>query len=340
MTIHQLPSGNYNARVRINGKIRSFTADSEDEVKWLVREAKNAQNRKETAGITVQEAVRNFINSRRNIVSPTTAASYEKWARDRFKCLRPIPVGKITEQILQDAVNNECGLTTYKGKPIAPKTVINAYGLYHSAITRARADDFRPDITLPKLVKTYKQLPAPSEIMQAVRGTDIELPVLLAMWMSLTASEIRGIKVSSIRDGVLYIEESIVTVDGKSVSKQAAKEYDRNRKNRIPKHIMELIEKTPAWKAGEGYIEPRTGNALYKRFNRVLSEAKLPAMRFHELRHEFASVALMLGIPQKYIMEKGGWQTPHVLESVYQHTFTSEMDIVTDKIDQYFEQFL
>lgn len=340
MKINQLPSGSYNARVRINGKIRSFTASSEEEVYWAVKEAKMLKNRKESVGISVAEAVQNFINSRRNIVSPTTTASYEKWARDRFKCLHQIPVGNITQQILQDAVNNECGLTTYKGKPISPKTVINAYGLYHSAITRARTDNFHPNVTLPKLVKTYKQLPSPADIMKTVHGTDIELPVLLAMWMSLTESEIRGIKVSSIRDGVLYIEESIVTVDGKSVSKSAAKEYDRNRKNKIPAYIMGLIEQTDAWKNGSGYIEPRTGNALYKRFNRVLEDAGLPHMPFHQLRHEFASVALLLNIPQKYIMEKGGWKTNRILESVYQHTFSSEMDIATNKIDDYFSKLL
>lgn len=340
MKISKLPSGNFNARVRIDGKICSFTAPSEDEVKYLVRDAKYAKKRKESSGITVAEAVKLYINSRRNILSVTTIESYEKWAKDRFLCLHNIPINNITEQILQDAVNTECGLITYKGKPIAPKTVINSYGLYHSAITRYRSDDFRPNVTLPRIVKTYKQLPSPQEIINAVHGTDIELPVLLALWMSLTESEIRGIKVSSIRDGVLYIEESVVTVGGKSVSKSAAKEYDRNRKNRIPQYIMTLIENTPAWKNGEGYIETRTGTALYKRFNRVLDDAGLPQMPFHYLRHEFASIALKLNIPQKYIMEKGGWSTPHIMESVYQHTFTSEMDHVTNQLDCYFENLL
>jgi integrase len=341
MKINKLPSGNYNARVRINGKICSFTAESERKVERLVREAYNTQKRRETSGMTVEEAVRNFIESRRHVASPSTIASYEKWLKDRFIDLHSIPVGKVTSLVLQDAIDAECAKKTYKGEKIAPKTVINAYGMYRSAIARAVGDEyFNPKVRLPKEVKKYKDLPTPKEVIEAVKGSDIELPVLLAMWMSLTESEIRGIKVSSIRDGVLYIEEAVVQINGVPVHKEAAKAYDRNRKNRIPPYIMKLIEKTDAWKAGEGYIETRSGNALYKRFQRVLADKDVKPMRFHELRHLFASVGLQLGIPEKYLMEKGGWSTPHIMRSVYQHTFTSEMDYFTSQIDNYFESLI
>ena len=45
---------------------------------------------------------------------------------------------------------------------------------------------------------------------------------------------------------------------------------------------------------------------------------------------------VMLGIQEKYAMERGGWSTPHVLQSVYQHTFSSEREAVDKKIDDYF----
>lgn len=339
MKINQLPSGNYNARVRINGEIRSFTASSPRKVERLVDAAKQAQTRRELVGITMDDAVKRYIDSRRHTISPSTISSYDKWYRERFQTLHSIPISLVTNQILQEAIDQECSLTTYTGRPIAPKTVINAFGLYRSAILWLRPD-FRVDVVLPRTVKTYKDLPSPGDVISAVRGTDIELPVLLAMWMSLTESEIRGIKVSSIRGGVLYVEEAVVQIDGMPVHKQAAKAFDRNRKNRIPDYIMKLIEQTDAWKTGEGYIETRTGNALYKRFQRVLEKAGIKPMRFHELRHLFASIGLQLGIPEKYLMEKGGWSTPHVMRSVYQHTFTSEMDRMTEMLDSYFQGLL
>lgn len=63
-------------------------------------------------------------------------------------------------------------------------------------------------------------------------------------------------------------------------------------------------------------------------------------MTFHDLRHLSASVMLMLNIPDKYAMERGGWSTPSTLKAVYQHTFSEERKIVDKKIDAYFNEIL
>lgn len=56
-----------------------------------------------------------------------------------------------------------------------------------------------------------------------------------------------------------------------------------------------------------------------KNLRRILDERGLQ-LSFHDLRHLSASVMLMLGVPEKYAMERGGWKTPHVMKAVYQHT--------------------
>ena len=53
-----------------------------------------------------------------------------------------------------------------------------------------------------------------------------------------------------------------------------------------------------------------------------------------------ASIMLALGIPDKYAMERGGWSSPAVLKSVYQHTFSAERKAADDKIDDYFNGIL
>ena len=57
---------------------------------------------------------------------------------------------------------------------------------------------------------------------------------------------------------------------------------------------------------------------------------------FHDLRHLNASVMLMLGVPDKYAMEHGGWSTDCILKNVYQQTFSSERKKVDKIIDGYF----
>ncbi|MCR5706838.1 MAG: site-specific integrase, partial [Ruminococcus sp.] len=56
----------------------------------------------------------------------------------------------------------------------------------------------------------------------------------------------------------------------------------------------------------------------------------------HDLRHLNASIMLMLGVPDKYAMERGGWSTDNVLKSVYQQTFSSERRKIDKMIDGYF----
>lgn len=103
---------------------------------------------------------------------------------------------------------------------------------------------------------------------------------------------------------------------------------------------MRLIEQTPAWKEGKGYLELRSGKAVTNRFQRVIKNAGLPHMRFHDLRHLNASVMVALGVPDLYAMERGGWKTKSTLNRVYQHTLSAERQAVDQKIDQYFEGLL
>ena len=58
------------------------------------------------------------------------------------------------------------------------------------------------------------------------------------------------------------------------------------------------------------------------------------------LRHLNASVMLMLGIPDKYAMERGGWSSNRVLKAVYQHTFSEERKLVDARIDGFFNDLL
>ena len=205
-----------------------------------------------------------------------------------------------------------------------------------SAVALARPD-LALRVTLPKPVKTFRDLPEPDAVIAKVKGTDIELPALLSMWLSLTASEIRGIKVSSIQNGILTIDESVVQVNGVAVHKKAAKAFDRNRRIRVPDYIMELIKKTDAWKNGEGYIETRSGKALSSRFNRVTKGM----MRFHDLRHLFASVGSeILKISERTLMDIGGWSTPSTMKKVYTHSFEQDRFAEQKKIDQYWENLL
>ena len=131
------------------------------------------------------------------------------------------------------------------------------------------------------------------------------------------------------------MQNTIITVEGQHIEKRQTKTVESTRQIKLPTRIIRLIAALPE---DQIYITPLSGQALYKRFIKLLDAKGVQPMTFHELRHLNASVMLALGIPDKYAMERGGWSSPNIMKSVYQHTFSKEREKADELIDNYFEQ--
>ena len=58
----------------------------------------------------------------------------------------------------------------------------------------------------------------------------------------------------------------------------------------------------------------------------ILPQIPLPEIRLHDLRHYSASILHAIGIPDQYIMSRGGWKTDNVMKRVYRDTL-SDVDL-------------
>lgn len=241
----------------------------------------------------------------------------------------------LDQKTVQQAFNEEAKRTTKHGKTVSPKTLRNAHGLLAAAISLAGCD-LTLNTTLPAKRKTDKEILPFNKIFEAVRGTESELPVLLACWLSLSMSEVRGIKYEAIKGNTLKIEYSVIDM-GTRIEKDYMKTYTRARTLNIPPYLMGLIKATDAWKNKNGFLIPSCADVVLKRFQRELKKHGLPSMRFHDLRHLNASTMLALGIPDKYAMERGGWSSDYTMKSVYQHTMNNERQAINARIDEYFQ---
>ena len=267
-------------------------------------------------------------------MAPSTIEGYENKRRNSFKSLMDLPCKKLTPEIVQAAISAEKTRISYKSKAaMSSKTVKNAYALIESALKMQNIT--LPDVTLPEETKRIVGLPEASEVLAAIVGTKSELPALLAMWLSLSMSEVRGIQVDAIKDGYLTIKESRIRVGGVDMKKNCCKEFERTRKLQIPDRIMRLIEETEAWKNQSGYIVPESGKVIWQNFTNALKKAGVQHMRFHDLRHMNASIMTYLNIPERYAMERGGWKRPDTLRKVYQHTFSKERVQVDNSVDEF-----
>lgn len=160
----------------------------------------------------------------------------------------------------------------------APKTVINAHGLISATIS-AYYPQLVYKVTLPKKQKRFRDLPSAEEIIRIFKGTDMELLVLLGMWQGFRASEIRGLRKSDFRDGVLTINRVIVTVRGEHIEKSDAKTVNSRRRLRVPAIIQQMVDELPG-----DYITTRSGGAISKAFKRKINAAGYEDVTFHVLR--------------------------------------------------------
>ncbi|MBQ9081996.1 MAG: site-specific integrase [Clostridia bacterium] len=330
-TAKKLPSGQWRVLLYVGKddegkrKYKSFTAPTKKEAEYMAAEY-NISEKKPTipVNMTVGQLIDQYIESKSNILSPTSIQGYRQIRRMRLQPLMDKVATKLLAADVQDAINTDA-------KRLSPKSIADAYGLFVSAL---RAQSIRADwrITLPKRQKKFREMPTPETIFQLVHGTDIELPCLLAMWLGLRMSEVRGIKHGDIRNEILTIHSTIVDVDGVAIEKDATKTYDSTRRLRVPQYILNLIAPGPA----DDHVVQLSGQAIYKRFIRLQEAAEMEPIRFHDLRHLNASVMVALNIPDRYAMERGGWSTNKTLQSVYQHTFSIERQRVDDIVDNYF----
>ena len=69
----------------------------------------------------------------------------------------------------------------------------------------------------------------------------------------------------------------------------------------------------------DGDGEPVHPHAVYEAFRRIVHNAGIPTMRFHDLRHTHGSLLIKEGVPVKVVSERlGHAHIAHTLET-YQH---------------------
>jgi len=78
-------------------------------------------------------------------------------------------------------------------------------------------------------------------------------------------------------------------------------------------------------------IEPRNVNRL---FDRPLSDAKLPHMRIHDLRHGYATWLLREEVDLKRISELLGHSTIAITADIYAHVDREQKQNATDRLDR------
>lgn len=329
----KLPSGSWRCQVMVNGR-RVSVVDQDPAVahaKALALKAGLLQKEKPVQSMTVGETIDRYIESKDGVLSPATIRGYKKIRKNDLQELMGVKLPELRQERVQRAVNQ-------MAKEKSPKSVRNAHGLLSAALSMYYPD-FVLRTTMPQ--KTHHEIEIPdmdeiSALLQASAGTKMEVPLLLAVWLGLRESEIRGLTWDCIEGDYLHVKQAIVDGENGPVLK-GTKTYSGDRRIRLPEHIKEVLEKQP--KTGR-HIVTLSGHAMYNRLSRMSEKLGLPHRRFHDLRHTAASVAMSLGVPNTYTQKRMGHATDHMLKTVYLHTMRSKEDEYADKIDKTYNDLL
>lgn len=328
----QLPSGAWTCRVRVGGQDISVTRPTKAEAQAEAMAVKHGLKAPDTPRVTMTlaEAYAAYLTSREGVLSPSTVAGYKRLERNTFQRLMPMQLSAITPELIQ----REISAMTKSNK--SPKYIANAEGLLSSVLKQAMPGK-QFNLRLPPKRKPNLRQPDDKEvgaIMAAFRGSAVELPVLMALWMGMRLSEILGARHEDIDGGKLHICRAIVLDENNQpVEKDSAKTYAGDRWVSVPGYIAQLIAATGR---DSGPLVTFSGAAIYKRFVRTLDQAGIPRCRFHDLRHINAAVMVRLGVDSKYAQERNGWASDRMYKQVYAYAMSDEMAAINESIDGYF----
>ena len=237
-------------------------------------------------------------------------------------------------------------------RKVKPNTVIHYHAIIHSALKYAVKTDMLVQNVADKVDRPKKNSFQPvflsaeemQKMFEALRGTKLELPVLVAAFYGFRRGEVLGLKWDAIdfERGTISVIRTVttITLDGKQteIEQQSAKTKSSLRTlpliGSFREYFLQVKEAQELNKqiCGNCYNHEYDGfvfvdelgermrvEYLTNAFPKFLESHGLRRMRFHDLRHSCASLLLANGVPLKHIQEWLGHSDFTTTANIYAH---------------------
>lgn len=335
----KLPSGNWRCQANYTdefGKYRkkSFTAKTKAEARHMADEfLLRYKHDKLPENKTLKQLSEEYLEKVTAVLSPSTLGGYRKIVNNSLNDLTDVRVGFITKDMYQKSINNYA-------KEHAPQTVKNVHSFFSKVLTEQNIH-ITDDIMFPQKVKKEMSIPTSEEVKKLItycEGTRLELLVKFAAYLGLRKSEIIAIKWEDIDldNKTVSINKARVKNEYKEFVEKSPKTYNGTRTLKLPDVLISAL---PPRGNAEEYVINDSPAALESMYKRVLRKLELP-YTFHALRHYYASVMLLSGVPNRYAKEKMGHATENMLMNVYQHTFKEAHSEIDNTMNEYFNNLM
>lgn len=364
-SIYQRKDGRWVASITLEGgnrKRKTYYGKTRKEVQDKLKVAQREQEQG-TLHTGPQQTVKQYLESwLEEVHKPTIKVStYAKYRTIINKHIIPslghVQLQKLTPQQVQKLYSEKLkdGLTG--------KTVFSIHALLHKALDNAVRWNLVVrnvcDAVTPPRVERHEIQPLTPEqskqLLKAVEGRSIEAIIKLALTTGMRRGELLALRWSDIdfKDKSLNVRHTVDYIGRFGYVESEPKTNASRRKIVIPDFVIEVLrqhrtrQKENKLKAGDAwqennlvfcnavgsYISP---DYLLELFHKVLEDAGLPDIRFHDLRHSAATLLLSMGVHPKVVQEILGHSRINMTMDTYSHVLPSMQKEAMDGMNDMF----
>jgi len=357
-TIYQLSSGKLRAQVTIHGRRFSFTASTRKECqKWLsetTRHLGDGMNRA-AANETLADFLHHWLVVKKTKVRTATFVQYNQIIRDyvvphigmiRVVDLRTDHIQRLYQHLLE--------------LKVSVSVVRKTHTILHSALQQALRTDliFRNPVStaqppsLPPTEISFMDDSQASQFLIAIRGHRWEALFHLALTSGARQKELLGLKWTDFdwAKKTLKIDRQL-GYPGDGIGFSQTKTRNSRRTISLGSQTIQVLRQhydrqcKARLEAGENWQEfglifttsngtPIHPRNLLKEFKKILKQAGLPPIRFHDLRHTCASLLLNDNVSPIVVARRLGHSKPSTTMDIYGHLIPDMQTEAAEKLDR------
>ena len=345
--------GSYSAGYAGDGKRRRRVVygESKKEVKDKLRDLENdvaAGRPVEVQRMTLAEFLDRWLASIEATVAPSTYTRYkcsiEQQIKPHLGSLRLALIAPLhVEQLYSLLAKGEASART---RQLAGVTL--GVALRHAVRLKLIGSNPCREIAKPRVKRREMKCWDSAQIaafLKVAKGDRLHAMYVLALGAGLRQGELFGLAWADVDfDGcALTVQRSLEELNGKLRLKEP--KSGKGRRVDLPAFVVKALQDHRAAMLAEGNIAGpvfcdslgghlRKGNVLRRSFSKLIETSKLPAIRFHDLRHSHATMLLAAGENVKVVSERLGHANIRITLDTYAHVLPTMQKGAADRLQK------
>ena len=347
--VRKRDDGRWEGRIVVGHKengdpiFRYVYADTQRELTAKLRrqiDAYQGADLTERSGLTLGEWLDQWLEDIAGTIRPTTLSRYRGAVRNHIKPqIGDRIISRVTPKDIQklyDRLAQNGNITT--GAGLSSGTIRGIHNMLHEALAAAEAAHLMirnptEGLTPPKLSAKPKQILTEEQLdrfMAAIQNDEVWHDLFYTeLTTGLRRGELCGLKWEDFdgEKGVLKIRRTLYKEKGGKLTAGETKTARSRREIVLPASTVELLRARSESALTEWIFpdplkpeRPVSPDSAYKHLKTLLEQADLPSIRFHDLRHTFATHALTSGVDVKTLSGILGHSRAAFTLDTYTHT--------------------